>query len=46
MVLSFNNEKIFIDIYDDAYDVNGIEEIDPNNKIHLRITRDCKFDAL
>ena len=36
----YNNEKILIDLPPDICDVDGHEEIDPNDKIRIKITRD------
>ena len=36
----YNNEKIIIDLPSDICDVDGHKEIDPNDKIRIKITRD------
>ena len=41
IALFFNNDNVNILLPLDAYNVDGIEEIDANNKTRIRITRDC-----
>ena len=42
VALSFNDERINIQLPSDAYDLIGIEDIDANDPDRVRITRDCK----
>ena len=43
IALGFNNESIVITLPPDAFDLDAIEEIDPNDMGRIRITRDCEF---
>ena len=43
IALGFNNESIVITLPPDAYDLNVIEQIDPNDMGRIRITRDCEL---
>ena len=42
IAFAFNNEKMIIKLPNDACDVGGIENVDPNDMARIRITRDCK----
>ena len=42
IALSSNNESLKIELPRDAYNLSSIEDIDPNDMGHIRITRDCK----
>ena len=42
LAFSFNNEKVIVEFPKDAWDLDGIEEIDPNDRSRIRISRDCK----
>ena len=42
LAFSFNNEKIFVEISHDAYDVPGVMNINANDFSRIKITRDCK----
>ena len=43
IALSFNNDDIELHLPGDAYDLIGIEDINPNDPDRIRITRDCKY---
>ena len=42
VAFSFNNEKLHIEIPNEAYDVDGIMNINANDLSRIKITRDCK----
>ena len=42
IALDVNDERIVIDIPSDAYDVNTIEDINPNDISCIRIDRNCE----
>ena len=39
----FNNNKMIVNLLNEACDVGGVENVDPNDKTRIRITRDCKL---
>ena len=41
--LYINNDEIIIMLPDDAYDLENIEEINPNYPNRIFIPRDCKY---
>ena len=43
IVFTFNNDKMIVKLLNEACDVGGIENVDPNDKTRIRITRDCKL---
>ena len=43
IVFAFNNEKVTVNFPEDAYDVEGIDDLDCNIVSLMRITRDCKL---
>ena len=43
LAFAFNNEDVKVTIPDDAYDLENIEEIDPNDITRIRIHRDCMY---
>ena len=42
IAFAFNNDKIVVKLPNEACDVGGIDNVDPNDKSRIRITRDCK----
>ena len=43
LAFAFNNKDVKVTIPEDAYDLENIEEIDPNDITRIRIHRDCKY---
>jgi len=41
-ILSFNNADAVIESPGDAFDMDGINDIDPNDQSRIRIERDCE----
>lgn len=40
IAFAFNNDKIVVKLPNEACDVGGIDNVDPNDKSRIRITRD------
>ena len=43
IAFAFNNDKIVVNLPNEACDVGGIQNVDPNDMARIRITRDCEF---
>ena len=43
LLFDFCNEEIVIEFPENAADIEGIDELDPNNVLRIRMDRDCKF---
>ena len=44
--LAFNNEDIVVDLPDEAYDLEYIHLLDPNDETRMRFDRDCELPIL
>ena len=43
IAVEFNNDDIMVELPADAFDMDCIVDINPNDYSRMRITRDCKF---
>ena len=43
LCFDFNNEEIVVELPNNAHDVDGVENLNPNDLARIKIDRDCEI---